>query len=354
MGFFHARDRRRNAAEPDDDGGISAREHSRLEQLSGDGAMFTSELSVNEFALLGRIGPRPLAQVMGASVVRTGWQYLPALRPSLPPSMISGVSRAAVGNRGDYRHLDATPNQVRGYLWTTPVVCELEVLADAWNLARRSALERLTEEALQVGADAVVGVRLQRDDHDLGKRSIELMIRGTAIRRPGPEPAASPTLTHLSVQDYWRLHSSGYEPVGLLATTAVMFGSASRDARLHRARTVARTQELTELSRAFHAARDAVRARLAGQVADAGGTGAVGVELSHAVRRETFPLASAVASVSRRGWSRGRLGIPYYVSGKADGERPGWVITMHASGTAIRRRVGPARSAPETQIWLGG
>ena len=48
-------------------------------------------------------------------------------------------------------------------------MCELDVLTDAWNLARRRALDRLAEEALQVGADVVVGVRLQRSDHDLGK-----------------------------------------------------------------------------------------------------------------------------------------------------------------------------------------
>ena len=65
------------------------------------------------------------------------------------------------------------------------MVCELDVLTDAWNLARRRALDRLAEEALQVGADAVVGVRLHRSDHDLGKGTIEYVVTGTAIRLPG-------------------------------------------------------------------------------------------------------------------------------------------------------------------------
>src|SRR5437016_2908378 len=63
-------------------GGIPARAEERLKMLGSGGSLFTSGLSVNEFALLDRLGPQPLAQVMGASVVRTGWQYLPALEPA--------------------------------------------------------------------------------------------------------------------------------------------------------------------------------------------------------------------------------------------------------------------------------
>lgn len=63
------------------DGGIPLGAEERLKALASEGSLFTSGLSVSEFALLHRLGPRPLAQVMGASVVRTGWQYLPALEP---------------------------------------------------------------------------------------------------------------------------------------------------------------------------------------------------------------------------------------------------------------------------------
>jgi Putative heavy-metal-binding len=67
------------------------------------------------------------------------------------------------------------------------VVCELDTLTDAWNLARRRALDRLSEQALQVGADAVVGVHLDRSDHDLGRGTIEYVVTGTAIRVPGSD-----------------------------------------------------------------------------------------------------------------------------------------------------------------------
>jgi hypothetical protein len=53
-------------------GGIPLSAERRLKALGTDGSLFTSGLSVNEFALLGALGPRPVAQVMGGSVVRLG------------------------------------------------------------------------------------------------------------------------------------------------------------------------------------------------------------------------------------------------------------------------------------------
>jgi uncharacterized protein YbjQ (UPF0145 family) len=286
---------------------------------------------------------------MGASVVRVGWQYLPAL----PPGTIVNYpvyGPTVTGRALTNRMTEASPSQVRSYRWHAEVVCELDVLTDAWNMARRRALDRLVEEALQVGADAVVGVHLHRSDHDLGRGTIEYVVTGTAIRHAEEPTAPWPVLTAVSVQDYWRLHGAGQEPVGLVATTSVMFASPPRSVRVRRLQTTARNQELGELTRGFHGARETVRARLQGQVAAAHGTGAVGVELSHSVHRDKLPLASALGSRSQRGWNRGSWGLPYYVSGRADVDRRGWVITMHAAGTAIRRR-GEARGpSVKTQI----
>ncbi|HEX4673045.1 MAG TPA: heavy metal-binding domain-containing protein [Solirubrobacteraceae bacterium] len=336
-------------------GGIPPRAQDRLRALGSDGSLFTSGLSVNEFALLDRLGPEPLAQVMGASVVRPGWQYLPALEPGTVVWGGPGSSYAPSSHGMDLlnRVTEASPSQIRNYKWHAAVVCELDVLTNAWNLARRRALDRLAEEALQVGADAVVGVRLQRSDHDLGKGLIECIVTGTAIRDPGADKSSRPVLTDVSVQDYWRLRSAGHEPVGLVATTAVTFAAAALDTRLRRMRTPAQNRELAELSEAFQAAREAVRAGLRGQVADAHASGVVGVELSHSVHRDKFSLASSIGSQTHRGWHTGRLSIPYYVRGRADADRRGWVITMHAAGTAIR----PAQQLPDfpvkTQIRIG-
>jgi uncharacterized protein YbjQ (UPF0145 family) len=336
-------------------GGIPPRAQERLRALGTDGSLFTSGLSVNEFALLDRLGPEPLAQVMGASVVRPGWQYLPALEPG---EVVWGGPGSAYGPSSHgmallNRVTEASPSQIRNYKWHAAVVCELDVLTDAWNLARRRALDRLAEEALQVGADAVVGVRLQRSDHDFGKGLIECIVTGTAIRDPNADKSSWPVLTDVSVQDYWRLRSAGHEPVGLVATTAVTFAAAARDTRLRRMRTPAQNRELVELSEAFQAAREAVRAGLRGQVADAHALGVVGVELSHSVHRDKFSLASSIGSQTHRGWHTGRLGIPYYVRGRADADRRGWVIAMHAAGTAIRPPRQPPDFPVKTQIRIG-
>jgi uncharacterized protein YbjQ (UPF0145 family) len=317
---------------------------------------FTSGLSVNEFALLDRLGPRPLAQVMGASVVRTGWQYLPALDPGVIVLTGQPYVPTPTGVALQNPFTEPSPAQVRAYTWRTEVVCELEMLSEAWNLARRLALDRLRTDAAQVGADAVVGVHLRRDDHNLGKRTIEYVVTGTAIRHPSSASDPSPTLTDLPVQDYWRMKNAGHEAVGLLATTAVVFASPPRTTRLRRARTTRQNQELSELSRGFHAAREAVRASLRGQLADAGGAGAVGVELSHSVRKEKFALGSSLQTSDRLGWHLGRLGLPYRVSGHSDVERRGWVITMHAAGTAVRPNAGAGAGGPapiKTMLRLG-
>ncbi len=198
-------------------GGIPLSAERRLKALGTDGSLFTSGLSVNEFSLLSALGPRPLAQVMGGSVVRLGQALLPAVPPSRRWSA-TGYSRQIQ---------EPTPYEKAAYQRTT-MVLKVEVLTNAWTEARRNALNRLSEEALQVGADVVVGVELRRGEHDLAKRTIDYLISGTAIRLSGSTQTNWPLLSDLSVQDYWRLHEAGYEPAGLVAATSVVFASASR------------------------------------------------------------------------------------------------------------------------------
>lgn len=127
------------------EGGITERAESRLSVATGERSLFTSGLSVNEFALLGRLGPEPLAQAMGASVVRPGWQYLPALAPGSRGGMRMPAGYGPVGpgapppGSSGYTAMypEPSPQQVSGYLWGTEVTCELETLSDAWNTARR-------------------------------------------------------------------------------------------------------------------------------------------------------------------------------------------------------------------------
>jgi hypothetical protein len=128
MGFFHRDDGDPQPAPDGVDGHeLSERAHERLQDLSGAGAIFTSGLSVNEFALLRGLGPTPLAQVMGASVVRTGWQFLPPLRPGIAAPVTVGFGRTATlrQDRWGNAFTETSGPQIRSYLWATPVVCRL-------------------------------------------------------------------------------------------------------------------------------------------------------------------------------------------------------------------------------------
>ncbi len=142
---------------------------------------------------------------------------------------------------------------------------------------------------------------LQRADHNLGRRTVEYAVNGTAIRSTPSEERAEPVLTDLSVQDYSKLIRAGQEPVGLVATTVAVFASPSRDTRIKRARTFRANQELTEISQAFRLARDSIRRDLRDQITQVGGAGVVGVELSQSTRREKLALGVGGA-LSRAPW----------------------------------------------------
>jgi uncharacterized protein YbjQ (UPF0145 family) len=255
VGFFRRAEEPDEAGGPSDAlsrieaGGIPLAAEQRLKALGSDGSLFTSGLSVDEFALLGHVGPRPLAQVLGASVMHVGGQYLPALPPY--------VKRFA--SPYEYPYDEPSFGQRRAYQWHDTVVCELDTISHAWSEVRRLALNRLSEEALQVGADAVVGVHLTRGEHDWAKGTIDYLLSGTAIRAPGSTQQSWPLLSDLSVQEYWRLHGAGYAPAGLIAATAAVFVSASRSTRLQRARSIRANQELEELSHGFQLARESSR-----------------------------------------------------------------------------------------------
>jgi uncharacterized protein YbjQ (UPF0145 family) len=322
-------------------GGIPIEAERRLHDLGAGGSLFTSGLTVGAFALLGQLGPRPLAQVMGASVHQVGWQYLPPPaswpRPPAPVSFGS-PSLSWTGSR--------TAGQMR---WNDTLLHELETIGRAWDLARRRALDRLVEETRQVGADAVVGVKLDRGEHDWAAGTVDYMVAGTAIRFAGTEPPGWPALTDLPVADYWKLYQAGYASVGLVATTAVMFVSTAGAVRWQRQLNVTRNQELPELTAAVFAARDTARARLLGQARDHHADGIVGMTFAQRVEPGEFKFAGLGSTPARPAG----LGLATYAAGAGDGERSGLVVTFHAAGTAIRRTAAAARYPPETVTRLG-
>src|SRR6202042_3094143 len=105
------------------------------------GAIFTSDLSVNEFLLVRECGFRPLGLVLGSSIYHVGLQ---------------------IGRWGK--------NQ------------ELDVLSQAMYHARELAMSRMEAEASALGADGIVGVRLDVEMKEFGNDIAEFIAVGTAVK----------------------------------------------------------------------------------------------------------------------------------------------------------------------------
>jgi uncharacterized protein YbjQ (UPF0145 family) len=217
----------------------------------------------------------------------------------------------------------------------------------AWDQTRRRAFNRLAEEASLVGADAVVGVRLTRGEHDWARQTVDYVVSGTAVRYGEHGSARSPALSNLSVQDYWNLRGAGWAPVGLVAATAVFFISQSKRTKWRRRATVAKNQELREFSLGFAAARERAVQYLHGQADAVNASGIVGVRLEHRVSPERIKVA--IAAVRPTGVSPTTIAIGGgYQAPTGKDTREGIVVTIHVVGTAIRREA-PTKDAPLTR-----
>ena len=154
----------------------------RMEQLKG--GLFTSDLSVNEFLLIKEAGFEPLGLVVGSSIYHIGFQQ-------------SAWSQ----------------NQ------------EMAVLSQAMYHARELAMTRMEEEADQLGADGIVGVRLDIGQYEWGSHMAEFIAIGTAVKhREGAlhrAPNGRPFTSDLSGQEFWTLLRAGYRPVGLTMGSCV-------------------------------------------------------------------------------------------------------------------------------------
>ena len=115
--------------------------------------VFTSDLSVSEYVLLGEAGFEPLGFVVGSSIYHVGLQ-------------------AGRWNQ----------NQ------------ELQVLTQAMYNARELAMARMRAEADHLGADGIVGVQLRMQMYAWGQSCLEFVATGTAVRHwPGRAPTARRT-----------------------------------------------------------------------------------------------------------------------------------------------------------------
>jgi uncharacterized protein YbjQ (UPF0145 family) len=203
---------------------------------------FTSDLSVNEFLLVKQAGFEPLGLVMGSSIYNIA-----------VPSQIS---------LGPYE-----PGQ------------ELGTVTQALYHARELAMARLEEEADELGADGVIGVRLEVNLHAWGQNIAEFIALGTAVRHAGGESfrtaRGKPFQSALSGQDFWTLLRAGYRPVGFVMGNAVYY---VRPEALQ-VPDDGRNGELSPYTHCLYDARELAMERLQAEAEDVGAVGIVGVEI---------------------------------------------------------------------------
>jgi uncharacterized protein YbjQ (UPF0145 family) len=243
-------------------GGLPIAAQERLAKLSAGGTrFFTSDLTTNEFLLARQAGFRPLTQVMGSCFYQVGWQWLP------------GSSAGWGGGLRSYG--------TQGETW------ELETETEAWNEARRLALQRLSEEARLAGADAVVGVRLERGSYDWSGGLLEFVATGTAVRSERFDLGDTPMLSNLSGQEFAALFLHGWWPAGFVAGTTVTYvvaGWQQQQAQFGLGGTRYQNQEFEDFTRGVYDARTQAMLRVGRQAHELGAHGLLGVQIEHAQR----------------------------------------------------------------------
>lgn len=297
----------------------------RLDKLREHGVgSFTSDLSINGFALCNQLGLTALSQVMGSSIYQMGYQ-------------------------------EAWGPGAGGYDPFGTFMFELDTLSQALNEVRTRALDRLAEEALRIDADAVVGVETRAGESELGsgagggQLALEHMVLGTAVRRADRSSGigqrrdrssgiGQPVLTELSVADYALLLRAGIEPAGIVAWSAVFFAGYSFGGGGLMSMSVSGTTqnfELSDFTQAFYSARESVMTQITRQANSLGAAGVVGVRIGHTARRHTL-----------RGGMGGAIG------GYGGREVQGLMVTFNAIGTAIHQHDHAAVQAPEPVLDL--
>ena len=226
-------------------GGLPLDAVERLKEAAGRD-FFTSNLTAGELMLTHECGFDPKGQVMGSSVYNVGWQYTPGS-------------------------------------WY-PASQELEVVTAAYYEARHLALGRLGQEAKLLGADGVVGVRLEIRDFEAGSGLLEYVALGTAVRRSGAPPnQGEPFLSDLSGADHWALREAGYKPVGFCTGNCTWYQVGDYQTQNAQAGGwmggAWQNQELVGYTQGLYDARHLAMRRMAAEAQAVGAEGIVGVRL---------------------------------------------------------------------------
>ena len=237
----------------------------RLREMSGSeghAALFTSDLSVNEFLLVKEAGYDPVGLVVGSSIYHIGVQV------------------------AQYRQ-----NQ------------ELQILSQAMYQARELAMTRMEEEADALGADGIVGVLLDINRYEWGQQLAEFMAIGTAVRGHGQRfrtALGKPFTSDLSGQDFWTLLQAGYMPQGLVMGSCVYHVAHQGIGQF--LRSVGQNQEMPNYTQALYDARELAMERMQAEATELHAAGIVGAQIkeqshgwgSHII--EFFAVGTAVTA----------------------------------------------------------
>ncbi|MGH2449579.1 MAG: heavy metal-binding domain-containing protein [Chloroflexota bacterium] len=243
--------------------GVPEHGRERIEKMRESVAkgFFTSDLSVNEFLLVKQAGFDPVGLVLGSSIYHIGYQ------------------------QGNWNK-----NQ------------EMDVLTQAMYHARELAMTRMEEEADQLAADGIVGVRLEVGRYEWGEHLAEFIAIGTAVKHHGGElhraPNGRPFTSDLSGQDFWTLLSAGYRPVGMVMGNCV-YHVAHQGLRTM-FKQIGQNQEMPNYTQALYDARELAMERMQAEAEADKAEGIVGVQIhershgwgSHVI--EFFAVGTAV------------------------------------------------------------
>jgi len=179
--------------------------NARLARAKASGVR-TSLLSVPSQLGVKASGFDTVGEVMGCIVEHIGFQGYGGC------GIYGAVGTSALF--GGYAGLAATvtSSTASGYTGFAPYV-------DALNAGWDGAIGRMLTEASALGADGILGVRL--DVHDLGNQNREFVALGTAVRSTGSVHLTKPFATTLEGQDVAKLVSRGYVPAGIIVAISV-------------------------------------------------------------------------------------------------------------------------------------
>jgi len=219
----------------------------RMERMrrAAEAGFFTSDLSANEHLLVREAGFEPLGLVLGSSIYHIGYQQS---------------------------------------MWNQSQ--EMAVLTQAMYHARELAMTRMEQEADQLGADGVVGVRLEIGRYEWGADLAEFVAVGTAVKhREGKlhrAPNGRPFTSDLSGQDFSILLRTGYRPVGLVMGNCVYH--VAHQSMRQAWKQIGRNQEMPNFTQALYEARELAQERMQNEAEELQARGIVGariVERSH-------------------------------------------------------------------------